>query len=78
MELGRPLMAPPGVPAERVARLRAAFDAVVRDPAFLQEAAAMGFEVMPQSGAEIAERVAAVMATPRPIVDQAQRASTGE
>jgi tripartite-type tricarboxylate transporter receptor subunit TctC len=78
MELGRPLMAPPGVPAERVARLRAAFDAVVRDAAFLQEAAAMGFEVMPQSGAEIAERVAAVMATPRPIVDQAQRASTGE
>jgi tripartite-type tricarboxylate transporter receptor subunit TctC len=78
MELGRPLMAPPGVPADRVARLRAAFDAVVKDAAFLQEAAAMGFEVMPQSGAEIAERVAAVMATPRAIVDQAQRASTSE
>jgi tripartite-type tricarboxylate transporter receptor subunit TctC len=78
MELGRPLMAPPGVPPERVARLRAAFDAVVKDPALLQEAAALGFEVMPQSGAEIAERVAAVMATPRTIVDQAQRASASE
>jgi tripartite-type tricarboxylate transporter receptor subunit TctC len=78
MELGRPLMAPPGVPPERVARLRGAFDAVVQDAAFLQEAAALGFEVMPQNGEEIAARVAAVMGTPRPIVDQAQRASTGE
>jgi tripartite-type tricarboxylate transporter receptor subunit TctC len=78
MELGRPLMAPPGVPADRVARLRAAFGAVVKDPAFLQEAAALGFEVAPQSGEEIAARVAAVTATPKTIVDQAQRASTGE
>ena len=78
MELGRPLMAPPGVPPERIARLRGAFDAVVKDAAFLQEAAAMGFEVMPQSGAEIAARVAAAMATPKAIVDEAQRASTAE
>jgi tripartite-type tricarboxylate transporter receptor subunit TctC len=78
MELGRPLMAPPGVPPERVARLRAAFDAVVKDAAFLQEAAALGFEVAPQSGEEIAERVAAVMAAPKAVVDQAQRASTSE
>jgi tripartite-type tricarboxylate transporter receptor subunit TctC len=78
MELGRPLMAPPGVPAERVARLRAAFDATVKDPAFLQEAAAMGLEVMPQSGERIAARVAAVMATPKDTVDKAQRASASE
>ncbi len=78
MELGRPLMAPPGTPPERVAQLRSAFDATVKDPAFLQEAAAMGFEVMPQSGAEIAARVAAAMATPRDIVEEAQRASTAE
>ena len=78
MELGRPLMAPPGVPAQRVAQLRGAFDAVVKDAAFLQEAAALGFELMPQSGDEIAARVAAVMATPKAIVDEAQRASTAE
>ena len=78
MELGRPLMAPPGVPAARVAQLRAAFDAVVKDPAFLQEANAMGFEVTPQSGDEIAARVAAAIATPKAIVDEAQRASTAE
>jgi tripartite-type tricarboxylate transporter receptor subunit TctC len=78
MELGRPLMAPPGVPPERVAPLRAAFDAVVQDRAFRQEAAAMGFEVMPQSGEEIAARVGTAMATPKAIVDEAQRASTAE
>jgi hypothetical protein len=50
----------------------------VRDPAFLQEAAAMGFEVAPQNGERIAARVAAAMATPRDIVDEAQRASTAE
>jgi tripartite-type tricarboxylate transporter receptor subunit TctC len=78
MELGRPLMAPPGVPPERVARLRAAFDATMKDTAFLQEAAAMGFEVMPQDGEQIAAGVADVMATPRNIIDEAQRASTAE
>jgi tripartite-type tricarboxylate transporter receptor subunit TctC len=78
MELGRPLMAPPGVPPQRVVQLRAAFDAVVKDPAFLQEATAMGFEVTPQSGDEIAARVAAAIATPKAIVDEAQRASTAE
>ena len=75
MELGRPFLAPPGVPAERVAALRRAFDATVKDPAFLQEAAAMGFEVVPQSGERIAALVASVMATPQSIVDEAQRAS---
>jgi tripartite-type tricarboxylate transporter receptor subunit TctC len=78
MELGRPLMAPPGAPPERLAQLRGAFDAVVKDAAFLREAAALGFEVTPQSGEEIAARVAAAMATPKAIVDEAQRASTGE
>jgi len=75
MELGRPLMAPPGVPRERIAQLRRAFDAAVRDPLFRQEAAAMGFEVAAQSGEEIAARIAAVMATPRAIVEEAQRVS---
>jgi tripartite-type tricarboxylate transporter receptor subunit TctC len=63
------------VPAERVAALRRAFDAAVKDPAFLQEAAAMGFEVVPQSGERVAALVASVMATPKSIVDEAQRAS---
>ena len=78
MELGRPFMAPPGVPRERLAVLRRAFDQTVADKAFLQEAAGMGFEVAPQTGEAIAQRVAAIMATPKEIVDETQHASAGE
>jgi tripartite-type tricarboxylate transporter receptor subunit TctC len=74
-QLGRPLMAPPGVPAERVAMLRRAFDATMADEAFLKEAAAQGFEVAPQTGEQIATRVAAALATPDDIVRKAQLAS---
>ena len=76
MELGRPFMAPPDVPPERVEALRRAFDATVKDADFLKEAAAMGFEVMPQSGERIAAEIAAAMATPKTIVKAAERAST--
>jgi tripartite-type tricarboxylate transporter receptor subunit TctC len=74
--LGRPLMAPPDVPVERVAALRRAFDATMRDAAFLKEAETMGFEVSPQNGERIAALVAAALATPEDIARKAQRAAT--
>jgi tripartite-type tricarboxylate transporter receptor subunit TctC len=77
-QLGRPMMAPPGVPAERVEGLRRAFDATMRDPAFLKEAESMGFEVAPQTGEAIAALVAAALATPKDIVKQAERAAQAE
>jgi tripartite-type tricarboxylate transporter receptor subunit TctC len=78
MELGRPFMAPPGVPPERLAVLRRAFDQTVADKAFLQDAAAMGFEVSPQTGEQIATRIAAIMATPKEIVEETEHASASE
>ena len=36
LELGRPILAPPNVPADRVAALRRAFDAAMQDPALLR------------------------------------------
>src|SRR5262245_2365169 len=77
-QLGRPLMAPPAVPADRVEALRRAFDATVRDAAFLKEAESMGFEVAPQTGEQIAALVAAALATPKDIVKLAERATQGE
>jgi tripartite-type tricarboxylate transporter receptor subunit TctC len=74
--LGRPLMAPPDVPVERVALLRRAFDATMRDAAFLKEAETMGFEVAPQTGDQIAAQVAAALATPEEIVRRAEKAAT--
>lgn len=48
--LGAPYAAPPGVPAERVAALRRAFDATMRDGEFLADALRLEIAVQPISG----------------------------
>jgi tripartite-type tricarboxylate transporter receptor subunit TctC len=53
LETGRPWLAPPGVPEERIAALRAAFDATMRDKAFLEEAAKRKLQVTPRTGRQI-------------------------
>jgi tripartite-type tricarboxylate transporter receptor subunit TctC len=50
---GRPLLAPPGVPKDRVAILRQAFDRTMADPAFLAEAKKLNMEIKPIGGAEL-------------------------
>jgi len=66
--MARPYVAPPGVPAERVRALRAAFDATVTDPAFLAEAKRQDLEVRPISGAAADALIQEVYATPPAIV----------
>lgn len=51
--MGRPFVAPPGTPANRIAALRAAFDATMKDPTFLAEASAQRMEIDPVTGIEI-------------------------
>ena len=51
--IGRSLTAPPGLPAARVATLRAAFDAMVRSKKFLGEAKRMRLSITPMSGIEL-------------------------
>ncbi|MGE5540306.1 MAG: Bug family tripartite tricarboxylate transporter substrate binding protein [Gemmatimonas sp.] len=53
-----PFAAPPGVPAERVQALRAAFDKAHTDPDFLAEAAKAELDVSPIDGAAVAKLVA--------------------
>ncbi len=74
LEYGRPFFLPPGVPAERVRALRGAFDATVKDPAYLAEAAKLKIEVDPLSGEQMTELVAQVMRTPPALVDRVRRA----
>jgi tripartite-type tricarboxylate transporter receptor subunit TctC len=76
--LGRPIMAPPGVPADRVDLLRRSFEATLQDPALLKEAATLSFEIAPQSGEKIAERVAGVAATPPEIIARTERLARPE
>lgn len=52
-EFGRPYVMPPGVPEERVAAMRAAFDATMKDPAFLAETAKLRLDVSPLTGSDL-------------------------
>ena len=64
-EITRPFLAPPGVPADRLEILRTAFDATLRDSAFLSDMAHQGLEVeRPLSGKELAVVVDRVAKTP--------------
>lgn len=57
-DIGFTIMAPPGIPAERVASLRQAFLKMVKDPDFLAEAAKIGIDPEPMSGEELQRAVA--------------------
>lgn len=73
LDMARPFVAPPGVPAERVAILRKAFESLVKDPAFLATAKQRGLEVVPVSGDRIQEMITAIYATPKPIIERVKK-----
>jgi tripartite-type tricarboxylate transporter receptor subunit TctC len=66
--IGRPFVAPPGVPAERIAVLRQAFDRTLHDPDFLDDAERQSLNVVPLSGAKLGDIIAAAYKTPPEIV----------
>jgi tripartite-type tricarboxylate transporter receptor subunit TctC len=73
-EYGRPYFLPPDVPAERVAALRRAFDATMRDEAFVAEAARLQFDVDPLTGEQVQALVAQLAVTPRDVVARVRAA----
>src|SRR3954469_21988533 len=72
IELGRPIVAPPGVPAERVAALRRAFQATMSDPALMAEAEKQKLDVNLVTGEQVAALVADLMSTPPEIIKRMQ------
>ena len=66
--MSRPYALPPGVPADRVAALRTAFERMAKDPAFLDEMERTKTEVSYVSGPEMEERIRKVYAYPKDIV----------
>jgi tripartite-type tricarboxylate transporter receptor subunit TctC len=68
-ELGRPFIAPPAVPAERIDALRKAFDATVKDPEFLADAAKAQKEIHPIGWQEIEDLVKRVLKAPKSATD---------
>ena len=74
LEYGRPFFLPPNVPAARVAALRQAFDATMRDPAYLAEADKLKIDVDPLSGGEVAALIEQVSRTPADTVARVRAA----
>jgi tripartite-type tricarboxylate transporter receptor subunit TctC len=66
--MARPYVAPPGIPADRLRALRAAFDATMKDPTFLADAKRQELEVRPVSGAEAQVLIKDIYATPPEVV----------
>jgi tripartite-type tricarboxylate transporter receptor subunit TctC len=64
VSVGRPIATTPGVPAERVAALRKAFDETLKDPAFIQEAKTQRAEIQPMTGVQLAQIIRDVIEAP--------------
>ena len=74
-EMARPFVAPPGIPDDRRRALIEAFEATVKDPDFLADAAKMKADVNPVTAAAIESLLAEVYKTPKDIVAKAAKAT---
>src|SRR5262249_45122549 len=74
LDIRRAFFVPPGVPAERVAALRTAFNDTMKDPAYLDEAAKLKIDVDPLNGAELAALVEQIAKTPADTVARVRSA----
>lgn len=68
--IGRPFVAPPDLPADRLKMLRDAFNATMTDPAFVAEAQKSKLDLEPEDGEHLAVLIAKIYATPKPMVDK--------
>lgn len=72
--IGRALIAPPGVPADRIAYLRSVFDKMVRDPEMVEMANKRRLELDPTPGAEVQKIVDRIVNAPKDLIDKAAAA----
>jgi tripartite-type tricarboxylate transporter receptor subunit TctC len=69
---GRPYVAPPGISAEAISILRSAFNATLRDPKFLADAAKSDIDINPVEGVKIQELIARLFAAPQDVIEHAK------
>jgi tripartite-type tricarboxylate transporter receptor subunit TctC len=72
-EYGRPFLAPPGVPADRLKALRAAFQKVMTDPDFIKDAAKAHSEINPVTGEDLDKLTEQVMATSPAVIERVRK-----
>lgn len=68
--IGRPFVAPPGMPPERLAMLRKAFDATMKDPEFIADVKKQKLDLDPIDGEKLSALINKVYATPKAVVDR--------
>ncbi|HWP60374.1 MAG TPA: tripartite tricarboxylate transporter substrate-binding protein [Candidatus Acidoferrales bacterium] len=71
--LGRPLVGPPGIPPERVALLREAFNKTLKDPEFLAEIERRKYELQPVNGEELETIAKGVMVQPPDVIERMRK-----
>jgi tripartite-type tricarboxylate transporter receptor subunit TctC len=69
-EIGRSILTTPGVPPERIAALRSAFQAMLNDPAFLAACAKRNLVIDGAAGEEIDQIVHATLGLPHAVADR--------
>jgi tripartite-type tricarboxylate transporter receptor subunit TctC len=74
VDMGRPFVLPPDVPADRVTAIRNGFQAMLKDAAFLADAEKLRLRVVATTGEQMAELVANSYKTPPEIVKRTIKA----
>jgi len=69
-DIGRPFVAPPGLPPERLKMLRDAFNATMKDPEFAADVKRNKFDLEPEDGEYLAALINKIYATPKAIVER--------
>jgi tripartite-type tricarboxylate transporter receptor subunit TctC len=75
--IGRPFLAPKNVPADRLAALRTAFDATMKDAEFLADAQKQALTVSPMTGAETAADIDDLYNSSPDIIEEAKTVAGG-
>jgi tripartite-type tricarboxylate transporter receptor subunit TctC len=73
--LGRSFITTEGVPADRLAALRKAFDETVRDPEFLADATRINMPIKPIGHAELTALAIDILSTPADLIEKAKQAN---
>jgi tripartite-type tricarboxylate transporter receptor subunit TctC len=68
--IGRPFVAPPDLPADRLKMLRDAFNATMKDPDFIADVRKQKLDLEPEDGEHLEALIRKIYATPKPIVDK--------
>jgi tripartite-type tricarboxylate transporter receptor subunit TctC len=71
--MGRPYVAPPKVPKDRVKLLRDSFMETMKSPGLLAEAKKLKLDISPMSGAEIDALLAKYYTTPPDVIEQVRK-----